>query len=391
MDNRLVVPQGTFILKRHPQLTNQQLRAWDAADEYILQHLADHHLIVYNEKVLIVNDEFGALTLPLAHLKPHLYSDSYLARHNVQANLALNGFSDDSVQFITSIERPDVIYDIIIVKIPKYYALLEHQLCQLRHNISSATLFIAAGMSKNIHSSTLQFFERLIGPTTTSHARKKARLIFSSPQMEVAACGPPYPSTYSLPEYDLIMHNHANVFSAKKLDIGTRFFLEHLPKNSCFEKVIDLGCGNGALGIVFALNNPQAEVTFIDESYMAVESARLNFNRAMLTKFSGNGHKGDRSTASKAAFIPSDCLTGIAPNSADLILNNPPFHQNNIVDDHIAWKMFHQAQTVLRKNGELWVVGNRHLGYHTKLKRLFGNCNLIASNSKFVVLQAKKS
>jgi 16S rRNA (guanine1207-N2)-methyltransferase len=40
--------------------------------------------------------------------------------------------------------------------------------------------------------------------------------------------------------------------------------------------------------------------------------------------------------------------------------------------------------------GILHVVGNRHLGYHIKLKRLFGNCKTIASNGKFVILQASK-
>jgi 23S rRNA (guanine1835-N2)-methyltransferase len=35
-------------------------------------------------------------------------------------------------------------------------------------------------------------------------------------------------------------------------------------------------------------------------------------------------------------------------------------------------------------------VGNRHLGYHTKVKKVFGNCEMITSNRKFVVLKAIK-
>jgi 16S rRNA (guanine1207-N2)-methyltransferase len=37
---------------------------------------------------------------------------------------------------------------------------------------------------------------------------------------------------------------------------------------------------------------------------------------------------------------------------------------------------------------ELRVVGNRHLGYHLKLKKLFGNCETVAGNAKFVILKA---
>ena len=52
--------------------------------------------------------------------------------------------------------------------------------------------------------------------------------------------------------------------------------------------------------------------------------------------------------------------------------------------------MFRQARTALRKGGALWIVGNRHLGYHSKLKRLFGRCTTIASNRKFIMLKATK-
>ncbi|MDX2503013.1 MAG: methyltransferase, partial [Gammaproteobacteria bacterium] len=35
--------------------------------------------------------------------------------------------------------------------------------------------------------------------------------------------------------------------------------------------------------------------------------------------------------------------------------------------------------------------GNRHLGYHLKLKKIFGNQKLIAANNKFVILKAIKN
>jgi len=44
----------------------------------------------------------------------------------------------------------------------------------------------------------------------------------------------------------------------------------------------------------------------------------------------------------------------------------------------------------LVKSGHLIVVGNRHLEYHIKLKRLFGGAKVIASDNKFVVLGTAK-
>ena len=73
------------------------------------------------------------------------------------------------------------------------------------------------------------------------------------------------------------------------------------------------------------------------------------------------------------------------------MLNNPPFHVDQAVGDAIAWQMFSESRAALRHGGELWVVGNRHLAYHAKLKRLFGNCEVVASNSKFVVLLAVRT
>ena len=53
--------------------------------------------------------------------------------------------------------------------------------------------------------------------------------------------------------------------------------------------------------------------------------------------------------------------------------------------------MFAGARAALRPGGELWVVGNRHLGYHARLRRLFGNCEVVACDPKFVVLRAVKA
>jgi 16S rRNA G1207 methylase RsmC len=84
----------------------------------------------------------------------------------------------------------------------------------------------------------------------------------------------------------------------------------------------------------------------------------------------------------------SSCIKNKIVSDVDLIICNPPFHQQYVVGDMIAWQMFQQSQKVLKKGGELWVVGNRHLAYHLKLKKIFANQKLIATNNKFVILKA---
>jgi 23S rRNA (guanine1835-N2)-methyltransferase len=52
--------------------------------------------------------------------------------------------------------------------------------------------------------------------------------------------------------------------------------------------------------------------------------------------------------------------------------------------------MFKDAESLLQNGGQLFVVGNRHLDYPNKLKRLFGNATMIATNQKFSILSATK-
>ena len=372
----LQVPQGDFCLSRYPIRKNEKLRAWDAADEYLLNYFYDEYgEPAKQEKALIVNDSFGALAAALSKYDLTSWNDSLLAQQGLSQNLIENKLPTEGLKIKNSMDVPEGKYDFVIIKIPKSLALLEEQLLRIKPFVSSATKIIAAGMVKTIHTSTLKLFEKYIGPTKTSLAKKKARLIFCESDENISEVKSPYPHSYVLENTEYTIFNHANVFSRESLDIGTRLFLQYIPKSEKYKKIIDLGCGNGVVGLIAAARNPDAELVFLDDSFMAVESARETFRSAF---------NQDRA----AIFQTNDCLTGFEKNSADLILNNPPFHQDNAVGDEVAWKMFTQSKDVLKQNGELWVIGNRHLSYHIKLKKIFGNCEVIANNKKFVILKA---
>ncbi|WP_067865821.1 methyltransferase [Neptuniibacter marinus] len=368
---------GEFQLSRFPRRRKDQLRAWDAADEYILQHLSENEAINEHSKVLIVNDQFGALAVSLNQFHPESISDSWLAHAGTKENQTDNQISQEDITLHTSLNYPKQIFDIVLIKVPKSLAMLEDQLIRLKPLLTRESTIIAGAMTKAIHTSTLKLFEKIIGPTKTSLAKKKARLIFPTIDESLNITDSPYPSTYKLEGTQYQISNHAAVFSRDSLDIGTRFFLQYLPATDKYETIVDLGCGNGVVGLVAAEKNPKAVINFVDESFMAVDSAKINFIHAF----------GPERTA---IFTPTDCLQGLAKNSFDLVLNNPPFHQQNVVGDFIAQQMFHESYAVLKKGGELWVIGNRHLGYHISLKKIFGNCITVASNKKFIILRATK-
>ena len=395
---------GDLELTRYPEDPKEQLQAWDAADEYLVRHLNDGFGGISGfggngdepgpadlaGHVVVFGDRWGAITTSLtsAGVAVTQISDSYLGQQATATNVARNGSSKrDLVLASTAEDFPAQRVDgsryiaTLLVRVPKSLALLEDQLCRLRPFVGTGTKIIGTGMVTEIHTSTLQAFERILGPTRTSLAVRKARLIFCEPDPSLPVPENPWPLTYQLPgdigvvsEHPVV--NYAGTFSADHLDIGTRFLLHHLPTRSDAAHIVDLGCGNGVVGLAAALGSPKASLTFVDESYQAVASARATFAATF--------PPGTRD----AEFQAADGMAGFEPDSVDLVLNNPPFHSHQATTDATAWRMFTGARRALRQGGELWVVGNRHLGYHVKLKRLFGNCEVVASNPKFVVLRA---
>ena len=175
---------GCYQLQRYPVRKKQSLRAWDAADEYMLDYLNDNELLHQDVSLLIVNDSFGGLSIPSNHYQPVVMTDSYLSMQGISLNLKNNNIDYDAVTIINSLEAPGSVLDgrsdngladVVLIKIPKSLAMLEDQLHRVRASLGSSTTIIAGGKTKHIHTSTLELFEKIIGSTTTSLARNKAR------------------------------------------------------------------------------------------------------------------------------------------------------------------------------------------------------------------------
>jgi 16S rRNA G1207 methylase RsmC len=387
MQSPFTFNNNKLYLSRFPiDKNNPTLQAWDAADEYLINHLNDNNLLNKRLKILIFNDAFGALSLSCAQQQVFSVSDSFISQQGLQHNLQVNAqkiaLTHHSLTLLNSLDELPKDIDIILYKIPKSKSLLIAQLTKIAANYNDDTLFMAGARVKDIHSSTLKLFEKHLGTTTTSLAVKKARLVFSkiknNPFIE-----PLFPTTWLLEKTDFIITNHANVFAREQLDLGARFFIQHLPMLKTDDHVIDLGCGNGVIGLSLLAQQKTAvqksmKLDFIDESYMAIASAKTNIENNLPT------------LTAQCNFIWNDCLTDINANSANVILCNPPFHQQYAVTDHIAWQMFTDSHRVLKKGGELRIIGNRQLGYHAKLAKIFSRVELIASNKKFVIIKAFK-
>ncbi|QSB42389.1 methyltransferase [Pseudomonas hygromyciniae] len=368
-------PFAQLDLIRQPEQPNEPLQAFDAADEYLLAYLAAQQPASHT-RVLVLNDSFGALAASLeGHVHVTSSGDSFLGTQALQKNLLRNGKAFDAVSLVPASQALCGPFDRVLIRVPKTLALLEEQLIRLQGQLAPGAEVIAGAMVKHLPRAAGELLERYIGPMHASLAAKKARLLIATLAERPQAVSP-YPTRYRLDAPAIELLNHANVFCREGLDIGTRAFLPHLPQNLGSARVADLGCGNGVLAIASALLNPEAQYTLVDESYMAVQSATENWQAAL----------GERAVNIR----PGDGLADQEPQSLDVVLCNPPFHQQQVVGDFLAWRMFQQAREALVVGGALYIVGNRHLGYHSKLARLFRGVEQVAATPKFVILKARK-
>jgi 16S rRNA (guanine1207-N2)-methyltransferase len=368
MSNHFRNPFENLQLNRYPYSSDKTLRAWDAADEYLLNYLFTEKIDLSNMKILIFNDSFGALPLSLQQYNPTYVTDSLLSQIGTEKNRHLNHINSENIKFIDSLSIPNIYFDLLLIKVPKTLDFLQDYLIKIKPLLKDNCIIIVAGMIKTTPKSVWKILEKTLGKTSTSLAKKKARLIFV--KLEEKVINSSYPVIFIQENTNYAIYNHSNVFSKKSLDIGTRFLLENLPRYENVKSIIDLGCGNGIVGLNLAKTHPNATVTFIDESFMAIASAKLTIENNISSKHS---HQ----------FIVNDCLDKIEANSVDLIVCNPPFHQSHSVGIDIAMKMFKQAHKTLKSKGHFIVVANRHLPYSSQLKRIFGKVQKQNSNSKF--------
>jgi len=383
--NVLRTPFKDLALHRYPPSADRSLRAWDAADELLLKHVHEHQNngLPASARVLICNDSHGALACALHHVAPVSWSDSSLAHTALVKNWTANSLSGQPTK-LSSLSKPEGVFDLVLIKVPKSQALLEHQLAKLRPHLTEKTVVIAASLVRHLYRSAFTLFEKYLGAVTTSLAVKKARLVFCQVDTKPTEHASPFPDSYHDEQLGMTLTNHANVFCRDRLDIGARVFISHTHQLtqqmsdslSNGARIIDLACGNGVLGIHVQRQQPGAQLTFIDESYMAVDSARMN-HQTLCGENSPSG-----------IFDVANGLENCENNSADLILCNPPFHAQHAVAQDSAHEFIQQAARVLAPHGALWLVANNHLPYKRVMNRHFKQCATVANTSGFIVYSA---
>jgi 16S rRNA (guanine1207-N2)-methyltransferase len=160
------------------------------------------------------------------------------------------------------------------------------------------------------------------------------------------------------------------IFSYDRLDPGTGLLLEKLGPELSRQRVLDLGCGYGVLGLA-AARLGAARVDLVDDNLLAVLAARENIRLHGLAN---------------ARALPGDGITPVADQLYDLVLSNPPFHTGKGVDYQVSRAFILGARRVLAPGGRLVLVANRFIRYDQLMRTLFSQVAVLAETGKFHVL-----
>jgi 16S rRNA (guanine1207-N2)-methyltransferase len=168
---------------------------------------------------------------------------------------------------------------------------------------------------------------------------------------------------------DLTFVTDAGVFSRDGLDRGTEVLLEALPPLE--GRVLDLGCGWGAVGVALGKRYPALDIVMTDINSRAVELARRNLAENGVT----------------AAVLQGDGFDAVE-GRFDTIVTNPPIRAGKAV----IYGLFARARDYLEPDGALYVVIRKQQGAPSALKYLkeiYSRAETVDRASGFHVLRAQ--
>lgn len=155
------------------------------------------------------------------------------------------------------------------------------------------------------------------------------------------------------------------VFAHRQLDPGARQLLLSVEIEPG-QRVMDLGCGSGALAIAAALRADGVQVVAVDSNARAIDctqqSAQLNNVENVQTILNSDG---DLSSLS---------------SSVDVVLCNPPYYS----DFEIAEKMIRTAANVLRPGGAALFVNKQPRWYENRMPQSFVDVEIFESGKYWV-------
>ncbi len=169
---------------------------------------------------------------------------------------------------------------------------------------------------------------------------------------------------------EIVLETGDYYFSPKGIDKGTLFLLSKVQIKE-EDKVLDLGCGYGVVGIYIGklIGGERVVMSDISEEALALANANLEMNGL-----------------ENVRVIKSNGLKEIPDRDFTLILSNPPYH----TDFSVAKAFIEDGYKRLVTNGKLVMVTRRLTWYRNKLTSVFGGVKVFEQDGYYVFVAEKR-
>ena len=175
----------------------------------------------------------------------------------------------------------------------------------------------------------------------------------------------------------LTLSSRHGLFSARSLDEGSERLLRELAALTPAQRVLDLGCGYGAIGLTLAARWPGSHVDLVDSDIRAVEATAQNIT--------GNRLENATVCLSDGARALSESVSPF-----DLVVSNLPAQAGNDAIDQLLL----DAYDALNDGGSLAVVAVNGLRRYLqrRLADIFGKQQVrkVHQGPRHTVLEAAK-
>ena len=169
----------------------------------------------------------------------------------------------------------------------------------------------------------------------------------------------------------LVFDTDAGVFSKQHVDPGSELLCRALPQDIS-GRVLDMGCGWGAMTIMTLARFPKCEVTMADVNERALALAVSNVKKNFMT----------------AQALLSDGFEKVE-GEFDVVITNPPIRAGKAV----IYKMFEDAKAHLVPGGRLYLVIRKQQGAPSALKflrELYGQAEVIEREGGYWIIECVK-
>lgn len=169
---------------------------------------------------------------------------------------------------------------------------------------------------------------------------------------------------------EVVLETGEYYFSPKSIDKGTMFMLSKVQVTE-EDKVLDLGCGYGVVGIFVAkeIGGEHVVMSDISEEALALTNSNL-----------------ERNELNSVRVIKSNGLKEIPDNDFTLILSNPPYH----ADFSVAKAFIEDGYKHLVLGGRLMMVTKRLVWYQNKITSVFGGVKVFEQDGYYVFVAEKR-